>query len=160
MNSKIFKIGIFFTVLSLTLTACGAESSPNNTSAIQDSTAGNTSNQPEPEAVQPPETPAHEEPAAEQPDTVSFSEDVLPILQSRCMTCHGGERIEGDLVMLSYAELMAGGENGAAILQGDGEGSLLYQLASSGKMPKRGANLTPVQLDVIFQWINAGALDN
>jgi hypothetical protein len=105
------------------------------------------------------ETPS-DDPAGGETTEISFSNDVHPILQSRCITCHGGDRIEGDMVMLSYAELMIGSKSGPVIIPGDADGSLLYQLASSGEMPKRGANLTPVQLEIIMQWINTGAPDN
>jgi mono/diheme cytochrome c family protein len=92
--------------------------------------------------------------------TVSFAADVAPIIESRCANCHGGERTEGGLVLLSYAEMMAGGEDGAVIVPGDAEGSLLYELIASGKMPKRGPKVTPVELQLIEAWILEGALDN
>jgi mono/diheme cytochrome c family protein len=91
---------------------------------------------------------------------VSFSGDVFPILQSRCSTCHGGDRIENGFVLLSYDELMAGGESGLVILPDDAANSLLVQFVTEGKMPKRGANLTPVQVQMITDWVNQGALDN
>ena len=92
--------------------------------------------------------------------TVSFSGDVLPILESRCANCHGGERTEGGLVVLSYADLMAGGESGPAVIPGDAAGSLLVELIVSGEMPKRGPAVTPADLSVIQTWIAEGALDN
>jgi hypothetical protein len=46
---------------------------------------------------------------------VSFSNDVLPIIESRCLNCHGGERREEGLNMTSYAGLLAGSVNGATI---------------------------------------------
>jgi len=36
--------------------------------------------------------------------TVSFTNDVLPILQSRCVNCHGGDRTEEGLVLKTYAD--------------------------------------------------------
>ncbi len=51
---------------------------------------------------------------------VSFSKDVLPILQSYCINCHGGQRTEEGLVMKTYADLMAGSNNGPVILAGNG----------------------------------------
>ena len=151
---------LILTIFILSLTACSGTNAASNTSADQGAAQENIAvNQPgDPpavEAVQP-----TEDPPPETAGEVSFADDVFPILQSRCLTCHGGERIEGDLVMVSYAELMLGSESGAVILPGDAEGSLLYQLASTGKMPKRGANLNTVQLETILEWINAGALDN
>lgn len=92
--------------------------------------------------------------------TVSFSADVKPIIDSRCATCHGIDRIEGGLVMLTYEELMQGGEDGQVIIPGDAGGSLLVQLIESGKMPKRGPKVTPVELEVIRTWVNEGAQNN
>lgn len=143
---------VIIAVVLLALAACSsnpAESAKNNNQPV-DSVEDNTQNS----------SPAGEDAGEGAAVQVSFAEDVLPILRSRCQQCHGGERVEGGLVVLSYGELMAGGEEGAVIIPGDAAGSLLYQLVSSGEMPKRGADLTPAQLDVLLQWINAGALDN
>jgi hypothetical protein len=98
--------------------------------------------------------------AADTTATVSYEIDVEPILISRCATCHGGDRIEGQLVLLTYDELMAGGKSGAAVVPGDAEGSKLVELMISGKMPKRGPKVTPVEIDIISNWVNQGALNN
>lgn len=89
---------------------------------------------------------------------VSFASDIFPIMQSRCINCHGGDRTEEGLVMLTHAELMAGSNNGPVIIAGDAENSLLVELVSTQKMPKRGPKLTPPQVQVIIDWINQGAL--
>ena len=99
-------------------------------------------------------------PTAEAVAGVSFANDVLPILQSRCVNCHGGQRIEKGLSLNSYDNVMAGSENGAAVVPGDANNSLMAQLIQSGKMPKRGPKLTPPQLQTIVDWINQGALNN
>ena len=99
-----------------------------------------------------------EEPAAEA--GVSFAADVFPIIQSRCINCHGGDRTEGDLVLRSYEDLMAGGEHGQVVIPGDAENSLLVQLITELKMPKRGPKLTPVQIQTITDWVNQGANNN
>lgn len=91
---------------------------------------------------------------------VSFANDILPILQSRCVNCHGGDRIEEGLLMRSYAELMAGSDNGPVIVPGDPDGSLLVELVVSREMPKRGPKLTPPQTQLIIDWVNQGAVDN
>ena len=106
------------------------------------------------------DAPAEEAPAEEPAAAVSFSADVQPILDSRCANCHGGERVEGGFILLTYAELMAGGDKGPSIIPGDATNSLLAQLIESQKMPKRGPNLTPAQTQIIIDWINQGALDN
>jgi hypothetical protein len=48
---------------------------------------------------------------------------------------------------------MKGGKDGAVILPGDAEGSLLVSVQSS----KHFANLSPAQLETVRQWIDAGA---
>ena len=92
--------------------------------------------------------------------TVSFANDVLPIIQSRCINCHGGEQTEEGLVLLTYADIMAGSNNGPVVMPGDAEHSLMAELVATQKMPKRGPKLTPPQMQVIIDWINQGALDN
>jgi hypothetical protein len=56
--------------------------------------------------------------------------------------------------MLTYTSLMQGGSNGPVIVPGDAANSLLVQLQSTGN---HFANLTPEELDIIKQWIDAGA---
>ena len=113
------------------------------------------------EAAAPTEVPTEQptsEPAAS--TGVSFANDILPILNSRCLNCHGGDKIEEGLIIGSYGELMAGSANGPVIVPGDAEGSLLVELVTSQKMPKRGPKLTPPQVQLIVDWVNQGALNN
>lgn len=91
---------------------------------------------------------------------VSFSKDVAPILQSRCVSCHGGGRVEESLDLTSYAKMMAGSKNGAVIVPGDAANSILAQLVINQKMPERGPKLTPSETQLIVDWINQGGLDN
>jgi len=55
---------------------------------------------------------------------------------------------------------MAGGLDGAVILPGDADGSLLVQLVSTGSMPRNASRLSDADQQTIRDWINAGALDN
>ncbi|NWG06463.1 MAG: hypothetical protein HXY35_07225 [Chloroflexi bacterium] len=107
---------------------------------------------------QPTETPTTD--PGVQTTTVSFANDVLPILQSRCVNCHGGDRVEEGLSLKTYADLMAGSENGVVVMPGDSENSLLAELIVTQKMPKRGPKLTPPEVQLIIDWINQGALNN
>jgi hypothetical protein len=108
-----------------------------------------------------PAAPAPAEPAAPAATTeVSFANDVMPILESRCIRCHGGERVEGELILKSYAEIMAGGESGPVVVAGDASASSLVELSASGEMPKRGPKLTPAQVQTLTDWVNQGAQDS
>lgn len=133
---------------------------------------------PEAKNVPAPAAPATEAPSAESPvqeaaptnspteaaasasGGVSFSKDVLPVLQSRCINCHGGQRTNEGLDIKTYEALMAGSENGQVVIPGDAANSSFVTLAAEGKMPKRGPKLTPAEVQLLTDWVNAGAPSN
>ena len=91
---------------------------------------------------------------------VSFSRDVLPIFERVCVKCHGGETTHRSLVLKSYADVMAGSENGYVITPGDPANSTLIDMITSGRMPKSGPRLLPSQVRLITQWVKEGAQNN
>jgi RNA polymerase sigma factor (sigma-70 family) len=107
-----------------------------------------------------PLSPTSEPPRAEEGSAVSFAGDVYPILENRCVKCHGGEKTEEGLVMTSYADLLKGSWNGPVLEPGDAENSFLVEQIVSGEMPKNDPRLLPAEIRVIRAWIEAGALDN
>ena len=109
----------------------------------------------EPEATQPLPTPTPPEGTG-----VSFSEDVLPVFETRCQRCHGTERAEAGLSLASYADVMAGSNNGPVVIPGSAETSRLVELIVSGKMPWRSPKLPETEIQTISDWVDAGALDN
>jgi mono/diheme cytochrome c family protein len=92
--------------------------------------------------------------------TVSFQREVLPIFTEICVKCHGGEKTQKSLVLKSYDDLMQGSEDGPVIEPGDPANSLLVQMVVQGKMPKNGPKLLPRQIQIITDWVKAGAPDN
>ena len=104
--------------------------------------------------------PAAQDTPAASAATVSFSKDIVPILDNSCVNCHGGDRIEEGLKLQSYEDVFAGSKNGAVVVPGDASNSLLAELVANHKMPKRGAKLTNPQVQLIIDWINEGALNN
>jgi mono/diheme cytochrome c family protein len=98
--------------------------------------------------------------AATSHSDVSYTKDVRPLLESRCGACHMGNMVSAGLNMKTYQSLMAGSQNGPVIIASDAHGSLLVKKLLAGEMPKRGPKLTPNQIQLITDWINAGALDN
>ena len=90
----------------------------------------------------------------------SYAKDVQPILESRCGTCHMGEYVSEGLHMDTHESLMEGSDNGPVIIPGNANDSLLVQKLIEGKMPKRGPKLTSAQIQIIMDWIDAGALNN
>ena len=91
---------------------------------------------------------------------VSFSQDVLPILNRSCTRCHGGTRKEKGLDLRNYEAIMAGSKNGPVVIPGDPDNSPLVYLVVQGKMPKRGAKLTPEEVRIFIDWVIQGALNN
>jgi len=94
-----------------------------------------------------PELPASDDRA---PTFVSF---VGPLVEAKCAACHGDLATAG-LNMLTYAGIMKGSSNGPVIVPGDSANSVFIQLQSAGG---HFANLTPEELEIVKQWIEAGA---
>lgn len=98
-------------------------------------------------------------------DQVSYANDVAPIFQKSCVSCHGGmyegeKRTEYGLDLTSYEGVMAGSENGLVVEPGDPDASYLVDMIASGDMPEEGDPLTPEQIETIRTWIAEGAKNN
>ncbi|MSV30687.1 MAG: DUF1549 domain-containing protein, partial [Bryobacterales bacterium] len=61
--------------------------------------------------------------------------DVLPIVQIRCVACHGKRKQEGGLDLRTVASRLKGGKSGPAVIPGKPEESLLIKRIVSGDMP-------------------------
>jgi uncharacterized membrane protein len=102
------------------------------------------------------------------PATVSFSEDIFPILQIRCGACHapGGEGYEtSGLDLRSYEGLIKGTKFGPIVVPGDDLTSNLVVLLDgradkSLQMPHNKKKLTSCDRDLIRAWIREGAQKN
>jgi len=145
-------------VFSIVLAACGGQSPSEPVLP--------TMEEPQPIAI-PTLTPAPAvttEPSAAAPApvtaTVSFANDVMPIFSASCNTCHGGDQTKAGLDLTTYTSLMAGSMQGAVIFPGSPSQSVLVQQVADGEMPKRGDKLTAEQVQIISDWIAAGAPNN
>jgi len=87
-------------------------------------------------------------------ESITYANTIGPLLQARCGSCHGSAKIQG-LDLTSYQTALAGGQSGPAIIPGDPQASLLVQ-KQSGAQPHFG-QLTPEELDLVVNWIAAGA---
>jgi mono/diheme cytochrome c family protein len=92
---------------------------------------------------------------------VSFSADVLPILESKCNMCHG---TLGGWNGTTYRSVMDSGNNAPVVIPGDPDGSLLGQKIlgdqAQGTVMPPGGKMDPAVIQMILDWIAAGALDN
>lgn len=98
-----------------------------------------------------------EQPSAE----VSFSQDVMPIFEAECISCHGSL---GGWDASTYESVMETGNNAPVVIPGDAENSLLAQKMLGQQtigniMPPAGL-LGIDDIQVIVDWIDQGALDN
>ena len=161
MNNISLRTLFWVVLLAVIMSACGgqtpAATQPAATAEpVQAATQPAATAKPTTADAQPVQT-ASPEPATGE---LSFSADVLPIFEARCIRCHGTSRQNGGLMLNSYAAVLAGGTDGAVVVPGDAAGSVLVRLITEGKMPKNSSPLSVEQITLISDWINAGALDN
>ncbi len=93
------------------------------------------------------------------PVALTFEKDIRPILKANCFHCHGDEgKIKGGLDVRLRHLIAKGGEQGAAIVPGKPEQSLLFTMVRDGEMPKgEGKKLPPEKVELLRQWIAGGA---
>jgi mono/diheme cytochrome c family protein len=97
-------------------------------------------------------------------ETPSFVQDVKPILDKRCATCHG-KRQKGGYSVADYDKVMNSGDNAPVIIPGDAANSMMAQMLrgietpAGGQMPP-GRPLKEEQIQLIERWINQGAQNN
>jgi len=95
--------------------------------------------------------------------SVHFYEEIWPILESRCLDCHGGAKVKGGLRLDNRAAALAGGKgDGPAIVPGKPtESALLARIKSPHEdevMPPKGDRLTAQQIQKLETWIQEGAV--
>ena len=94
--------------------------------------------------------------AAEGP---GFEQDVLPIFTKYCFNCHGKSSPQLGLDLRSARLTLRGSQNGAVIVPGSPEKSLLWKKMSTREMPLAQFKLTPsdAEIETVRKWIEAGA---
>jgi len=100
--------------------------------------------------------------------TVSFSQDVKPILEQHCVECHqqGGKGTQtSGLKLTSYEALMQGTRLGPVVEPGHPASSTLVRLVEgkadpSIQMPHGEEPLAKAQIQTIRQWVAQGTKDN
>jgi mono/diheme cytochrome c family protein len=108
-----------------------------------------------------PEEPRGGDPALDRAREI-FRQQVRPMLQGKCLSCHGdGEELEGDLDLRSREAVLRGGKSGPAMVPGRALASLIYQslrrIDEKRMPPKERERVTPDEIDALKNWIEAGA---
>ena len=89
---------------------------------------------------------------------LTYNKDVLPIMQSRCVSCHGPDKVKGSLRLDSLGAVRSAG----VVEPGKATRSPLYTRVNlpaghDDIMPPRGNPLSSAQQDIIKRWIDSGA---
>lgn len=93
---------------------------------------------------------------------LDFVQDVRPILQTHCYSCHGEAKQKSGLRLDIKSEAFEGGEGwGPSIVPGDSTESPLIELVSSddeySRMPPEGEPLSDTEIRTLTDWIDQGA---
>jgi len=95
---------------------------------------------------------------------VVYSHLIHPIIEQRCVSCHGPAKSNGELQLHSWEAFQKGGEHGAAVVAGDASRSLMMEriflpIEAKLHMPPKGKpQLTDEEITLLTWWIDAGAL--
>jgi len=93
---------------------------------------------------------------------VDFNTQVKPILNKKCISCHGGVKQQGGFSVLFREEALANTKSGKpAILPGDPEQSEFIKRLKSNdpeeRMPYKHPALNNEEIDLLSKWIKQGA---
>ncbi len=93
-------------------------------------------------------------------DVAIFRDQVKPLLDNKCVSCHGADKQKGGLRLDSRAAALKGGEHGASIVPGDVKKSLLLQAVRHATrdlaMPPK-EKLPARDIAALEAWVKAGA---
>lgn len=102
----------------------------------------------------------------EQAESVSFENEVKPLLAGKCLPCHNSAALSGNLNLETRRTAFGGSERGSFIVPGDPDNSLVYTStdashgaeAATETMPAvKGVTLDEEERDLLRRWIASGA---
>ncbi len=91
---------------------------------------------------------------------IDFGRDIAPILESKCVKCHGKGKKKGGFNLDTREKILQEADSGPAIELGNGAESYLVQLVAGvdpdNVMPQKGSRLTEKEVGLIRAWIDRG----
>lgn len=96
-------------------------------------------------------------------EAVIFADVVRPILEQKCISCHGASSVKGGLTLKDVKGLMAGGKTGPLFIPGQPDASLLIKrlhlpLGDKKRMPPASKpQLTEEEAALLYAWVKSGA---
>jgi len=93
---------------------------------------------------------------------VDFDAEIRPLLQDRCVQCHGEKKNKADLRLDAKPHAFQGGESGPVIVAGIPRNPFstreIIDPDEDERMPPDDEPLSPGQIAAIKEWIDAGAV--
>ncbi len=95
-----------------------------------------------------------------------YTAKVKPIFEANCARCHGGLNHRGGLNLDTRAGMLKGGHDGAVLVPGDPDKSLLVRLMrhegpANDPMPMPPpprAKVADAEIETVARWVKAGAV--
>ena len=93
---------------------------------------------------------------------VDFNAQIKPLLNKKCITCHGGVKRQGGFSLLFRTDALSKNKSGkVAIIPGDANNSemikRLYLKDPEERMPYKHPPLNNEEIALLTKWINQGA---
>ncbi|MCM8535706.1 MAG: hypothetical protein NE334_07210 [Lentisphaeraceae bacterium] len=94
---------------------------------------------------------------------VDFDKDIKPVLESRCVKCHGAKKQKGEYRLSNAKDILkAGDSEETPLVAGKPDASYIIKLISmtdddDDVMPPKGGTLTKDQVAKFKQWVKEGA---
>ncbi|MFK7779024.1 MAG: peptidase MA family metallohydrolase [Gimesia sp.] len=93
-------------------------------------------------------------------EKVSFMKDVAPWMLDFCLRCHSGNNPASEFSIVTFEDILRGGESGSVVIPGKPDDSRLWHLVGLQdpiKMPQGQALLKPKNAADLKTWIEEGA---
>ena len=95
-------------------------------------------------------------------DPIDYNAQVKPILNQKCISCHGGVKKKGGFSLLFREEALSPTESGQpAIIPGDAKNSdfikRLHSTDPEERMPYQEESLTNEEIKILTRWVDEGA---
>ena len=93
---------------------------------------------------------------------IDFNTQIKPLLNQKCIVCHGGVKRQGDFSLLFRQDALANTKSGKpAIIPGDPDGSEMIKRITHNdpeeRMPYKQPPLSKEEINTLRQWIKEGA---
>jgi mono/diheme cytochrome c family protein len=92
--------------------------------------------------------------------TVDFAQEIHPLLEARCASCHADGSAKGGFSIDSRDSLLKGSESGPVVVEGKSAESRLVSIVAGLDpdvvMPPKGARLNETEVGLLRAWIDQG----